>query len=138
MKRSPSKMPERQHLTVDSTGRCNTLRSAQAEGVLQMTYRPRTYYTDSQKALMWERWKAGWTLHQIGHLFDRPHTSIHNVLSRSGGIRPPERRRSLTALSLGEREEISRALVQGESFRSIAARLGRAPSTLSRELKRNG
>ena len=103
-----------------------------------MTYRTRTYYTDSQKALMWERWKAGWTLHQIGHLFDRPHTSIQTILSRTGGIRPPERRRSLAALSLGEREEISRALVTGESIRSIAARLGRAPSTVSRELKRNG
>lgn len=103
-----------------------------------MTYRTRTYYTDSQKALMWARWKAGWTLHQIGQLFDRPHTSIQTILSRTGGIRPPERRRSLAALSLGEREEISRALVTGESIRSIAARLGRAPSTVSRELKRNG
>jgi transposase-like protein len=103
-----------------------------------MKYRTRTYYTDSQKALMWERWKAGWTLHQIGQLFDRPHTSIHNILARTGGIRPPERCRSVAALSLGEREEISRALVTGESIRSIAARLGRAPSTISRELKRNG
>ena len=103
-----------------------------------MNYRKRTYYTDSQKALMWERWKAGWTLHQIGHLFDRPHTSIQTILSRTGGIRPPERRRSLAALSLGEREEISRALVTGESVRAIAARLGRAPSTVSRELQRNG
>jgi len=92
-----------------------------------MNRRTRTYYTDSQKALMWERWKAGWTLHQIGHLFDRPHTSIHNILSRTGGIRPPERRRSRAALSLGEREEISRALVAGESIRSIAAWLRRAP-----------
>lgn len=103
-----------------------------------MKYRTRTHYSDSQKALMWERWKAGWTLHQIGQLFDRPHTSIHNILARTGGIRPPERCRSEAALSLGEREEISRALVTGESIRSISARLGRAPSTISRELKRNG
>jgi IS30 family transposase len=103
-----------------------------------MTYRTRTYYTESQKALMWERWKSGWTLHQIGQLFDRPHTSIQNILSRTGGIRPPERCRSSWALSLGEREEISRALVTGESVRAIAARLGRAPSTVSREPKRNG
>ena len=48
-----------------------------------MTYRTRTYYTDSQKALMWERWKAGWTLHEIGHLFDRRHTSIQGILSRT-------------------------------------------------------
>ena len=103
-----------------------------------MKYRTRTYYSDSQKALIWERWKAGWTIHQIGQLFDRPHTSIQNILVRTGGIRPPQRRRSAASLSLGEREEISRALVAGESIRSIAARLGRAPSTVSRELKRNG
>jgi len=102
-----------------------------------MKYRTRTYYTDAQKALMWERWKEGWTLHQIGHLFDRPHTSIHNILSKTGGIRPPERRRSASALTLAEREEISRALMVGESMRSVAARLGRAPSTISREIGRN-
>jgi len=103
-----------------------------------MKYRTRNYYTDSQKALMWERWKEGWTLHQIGQLFDRPHTSIQNILVKSGGIRPLERRRSATALTLAEREEISRAVVAGASVRSIAARLGRAASTVSRELKRNG
>jgi IS30 family transposase len=103
-----------------------------------MNRRARIYYTDSQRALMWERWKAGWTLHQIGQLFDRPHTSIHNVLSRTGGIRPPERHRSKAALSLAEREEISRSLMSGESLRSIGARIRRAPSTVSRELKRNG
>ena len=102
-----------------------------------MNYRTRTHYTDAQKALMWERWKEGWTLHQVGHLFDRPHTSIHTILSKTGGIRPPDRRRSAKALTLAEREEISRALVIGESMRSVAARLGRAPSTISREIGRN-
>ena len=87
---------------------------------------------------MWERWKQGWTLQQIGQLFDRPHTSIQNVLSKTGGIRPPERSRSATALTLTEREEISRALVMGESMRSVAIRLGRSPSTISREIRRNG
>lgn len=62
-----------------------------------MKYRTRTYYTDSQKALMWERWKAGWALHQIGQLFDS-HTSIQNSLVKTGGIRPPERRRCAAAL----------------------------------------
>lgn len=103
-----------------------------------MKYRTRNYYTDSHKALMWDRWKEGWTLHQIGQLFDRPHTSIQNILVKTGGIRPLERRRSATSLTLIEREEISRAVVAGASIRSIAARLGRAPSTVSRELKRNG
>src|SRR3954471_13007431 len=103
-----------------------------------MGRRTRIYYTESQRALMWERWKAGWTLHQIGHLFDRPHTSVHNVWSRTGGIRPPERRRSIFTLCLSEREEISRSLASGESLRSIAARMRRAPSTVAREVKRNG
>ena len=103
-----------------------------------MKRRPRIYYSDSQKALMWERWKQGATLHEIGKLFDRPHTSIHRILAETGGFRPAERSRASTALTLAEREEISRALVKGESIRSIACRLNRAPSTISREIKRNG
>jgi IS30 family transposase len=70
--------------------------------------------------------------------FDRPHTSIHQILAATGGFRPPQRARSPAALTLAEREEISRAMVAGESIRSTAARLGRAPSTISREIKRNG
>ena len=103
-----------------------------------MKYRTRTYYTDSQKALMWERWKQGWTLHEIGKLFDRHHGSVRQILAETGGIRPPERRRSCLALTLAEREEISRAVVAGLSIRAIAKTLGRAPSTVSREIKRNG
>jgi IS30 family transposase len=125
-------------MLADSTGRCNTLIAAQAAGVLQMKYRTRTYYTDAQKALMWERWKQGWTLHQIGQLFNRAHTSVQGILSRTGGFRPPQRSRSKIALTLPEREEISRAVAEGQSVRSIAARLDRAPSTVSREIKRNG
>lgn len=92
----------------------------------------------SQKALMWERWKQGWTLHEIGKLFDRAHSSIHRILAETGGIRPAQRARAATALTLAEREDISRAIVAGASIRAIAARLGRAPSTVSREIKRNG
>jgi phytoene dehydrogenase-like protein len=103
-----------------------------------MKYRTRTYYTDSQKALMWERWKQGWTLHQIGKLFDRAHTSVQGILGASGGIRPTQRHRALMALTLAEREEISRAMVAGRSIRAIAALLGRAASTVSREIRRNG
>lgn len=103
-----------------------------------MKCRTRTYYSDAQKALMWERWKEGWTLHQIAQLFDRGHTSVQGILSRTGGIRPPARSRSATALTLAEREEISRTMVEGQSIRAVAARLGRAPSTVSREIKRNG
>jgi IS30 family transposase len=102
-----------------------------------MKQRPRIYYTEAQKALMWDRWKAGDTLHEIGKLFDRPHTSIQNILSKTGGIRPLARHRSRLALTMPEREEISRALAAGESIRCIARRLRRAASTISRELLRN-
>jgi IS30 family transposase len=103
-----------------------------------MRYRTRIYYTDSQKALMWERWKEGWTLHQIAQLFNRAHTSVQGILARTGGFRPAQRNRSVVALTLAEREEISRALAEGGSLRWIASKLGRAPSTISRELARNG
>ena len=103
-----------------------------------MKQRPRIYYSDSQKALMWERWRQGATLHEIAGLFDRGHSSIHRILTETGGIRPQERCRSSRALSLAEREEISRAMVASQSIRTIAARLERAPSTISREIQRNG
>ena len=100
--------------------------------------RPRIHYTEGQKALMWERWQKGESLQQIAQLFDRNHSSIQGILAATGGIRPAPRRRSRWALTLAEREEISRAVVTGYSIRSIAAQLGRAPSTISREIKRNG
>lgn len=103
-----------------------------------MKQRPRIYYTQSQKALMWERWKKGESLQQISQLFDRNHSSVHRILAETGGIRPPERCRSRLALTLAEREEISRAVVAGQSIRSIAILLKRAPSTISREIGRNG
>jgi IS30 family transposase len=103
-----------------------------------MKQRPRIYYAASQKALIWERWQKGETLHQIAGLFDRYHSSIRGVLAESGGIRPTERHRSRSALTLTEREEISRGVAAGGSIRSIAAALDRAPSTISREILRNG
>ena len=103
-----------------------------------MKYRQRIYYSASQRALIWDRWQRGETLHQIAGLFDRYHSSIQRILAETGGIRPAERRRSRLALTLPEREEISRALVAGRSMRSIAASLRRAASTVSRELRRNG
>jgi len=103
-----------------------------------MKQRPRIYYTESQKALMWERWRKGESLQHIAELFDRNHSSIQRILAETGGIRPKQRSRSGLALTLAEREEISRAVVAGHSIRSIATSLGRAPSTVSREIKRNG
>ena len=103
-----------------------------------MKYRKRIYYTEADKALMWDRWQKGDSLHAIARLFDRHHGSVRGILERTGGIRPPTRRRSSRSLTLSEREEISRGLAAGRSLRSIALRLGRAPSTISRELNRNG
>jgi IS30 family transposase len=103
-----------------------------------MKYRRRIYYSASQRALIWDRWQKGETLHQIARSFDRFHSSIRNIVAETGRIRPAERRRSRWALSLTEREEISRGVVEGSSIRSIAASLDRAPSTISRELCRNG
>lgn len=103
-----------------------------------MKQRPRIYYTESQKALMWAHWRRGDSLQQIAQLFDRNHSSIQRILAQTGGIRPPIRKRSRLALTMAEREEISRSLVAGHSIRLIALQLGRAPSTVSREISRNG
>ena len=103
-----------------------------------MKYPSRIYYTETDKALMWDRWQKGESLNAIARHFGRSHSSIQGVLARTGGIRPAPRRRSRLALTLAEREEISRGVVTGHSLRSIAATLGRAPSTLSREIRRNG
>ena len=103
-----------------------------------MKRRPRIYYTEEQKALMWDRWQKGESLGSIARLFDRHHPSIERIIREHGGIRPPERRRSPCALTLAEREEISRGIATGCSIRSIATSLGRAPSTISREIERNG
>ncbi len=103
-----------------------------------MKYRPRIYYTETQKALMWDRWQKGDSMHAIARLFDRSHSSIRGILLRMGGLPPTPRKRSGLSLRLAEREEISRGVVAGHSLRSIAALLGRAPSTVSREVNRNG
>ncbi|SPK70010.1 transposase (plasmid) [Cupriavidus taiwanensis] len=103
-----------------------------------MKQRRRTYYTETQKALMWEWWRKGDTLAQIARLFDRYHSSIQGILAKTGGIQPAQRHRSRLALTLAEREEISGAVIAGQSIRSVATRLGRAPSTISREVRRNG
>ncbi len=103
-----------------------------------MTYRTRIYYTPEQKNEMWDRWQRGESQTSIGRAFDRNSSSVFGILSPSGGIRPPPRQRSILALTLAEREDISRGLACNLSLRSIAAQLERSPSTISREIKRNG
>lgn len=90
-----------------------------------MKYRKRIYYSDAQKALMWDRWKEGVSLNDIARMFNRGHSSIAGVLSVTGGIRPSERKRHALSLTLSEREAISRGLAQDHSIRSIARQIGR-------------
>ncbi len=103
-----------------------------------MAHRPRIKYSPAQKADIWDRWQRGESMCSIGRVFDRYSTSIYGQLARTGGIRPPPRRRSRLALTLPEREEISRGVVSDLSLRAIAIQLGRSPSTISREINRNG
>jgi len=98
----------------------------------------RRFFTQTDKTLMWDRWQKGESLNSIARLLGTSHSAISGVLSKTGGVRPAERQRSRVALTLAEREEISRGVAAGQSLRTIAAMLGRAPSTISREVKRNG
>jgi IS30 family transposase len=91
-----------------------------------------------QKAELWKRWKAGQSLNEIGRALGKDHVVIHFVLARHGGIAPPTRRRSPRALTLAERENISRGIASGCSMRIIAQGLRRPPSTVSREVARHG
>jgi len=94
--------------------------------------------TASQKANLWNRWKHGQSLSEISRALGKNPGSIHGVLSSYGGILPIPRRRSRLDLNLAEREEISRGIVAGMSIRQIAAKIRRAPSTVSREIGRHG
>jgi IS30 family transposase len=103
-----------------------------------MKYRRRIYYSGEQRADIWDRWQRGESMRSIGRVFDRQSSSVFSVISPTGGIRPPDRRRGRSALSLAEREEISLGLSTKQSLREIARQLRRAPSTISREVRRNG
>jgi IS30 family transposase len=92
----------------------------------------------AQKQELWDRWKSGESLSDIGRALSKHPGSIHGVIAAHGGITPIPRKRAGIGLTLMEREEISRGLVLRYSFRHIAAKLGRAPSTISREVNRNG
>ncbi len=103
-----------------------------------MKYRRRIYYSAEQRADIWDRWQRGESMRSIGRIFDHQSSSVFSVISPTGGIRPPDRMRGKHALRLSEREEISRGLSVKQSLRVIARQLGRAPSTISREIRRNG
>ena len=95
-------------------------------------------FTAEEKTELWDRWKRGESLKAIGRAFGKESSSIYFLVAPHGGIRPAERRRSRLALTLAEREVISRGVTVHQSARSIAKRLGRSPSTVSREMSRNG
>lgn len=99
--------------------------------------RPRGLSAVGKKEL-WERWRAGESISDIARALQKPPGSIHGMIEATGGFSPPQRRRRGCALTLVEREEISRGLATGESLRAIAARLGRCVSTVCREVNRNG
>jgi IS30 family transposase len=94
--------------------------------------------SDSQKVEVWQRWRNGEGHSDIGRAIGKHAASVFGVLRFHGGFTPPVRTRAGHHLSLVEREEISRGLSAGHSMRRIAERLDRAPSTVSREIKRNG
>jgi len=101
-------------------------------------HRSRYHFTETDKSLMWDRWQQGDSTHKVARLLGSSHSSIQRHLVVTGGIRPALRKRSSVALTLAEREEISRGIMAGHSIRSIASSLGRAPSSVSREINRNG
>jgi IS30 family transposase len=107
------------------------------EGVA-MARRFRRGFTPAEKTELWDRWQRGESLKAIGRAFGKPSSSIYAHVSPRGGIRPDLRRRSRLALTLSERETISRGIAAQQSTRSMARLLGRSPSTVSREISRNG
>src|ERR1700691_1127330 len=103
-----------------------------------MAARGRPGLTAREKKELWSRWRRGQSLSDIGRALGKHAGSIFGVLAANGGITPRTATRNASALSLRQREEISRGFVKGLTIRRIAARLNRAPSTISREIARNG
>src|SRR5262250_395977 len=108
-------------------------------GRCAMGLHARILFTAAQKAELWERWKNGQSAAAISRALERRNkTGVLRIVALHGGIAPAPRWRALAALRLEEREEISRGIAAGQSIRQLAHGLGRAPSTVSREISRNG
>ena len=129
--------PERPLTVVVSTDRRNTLPWTGEVIAMKRKYK-RLGFTAAQSAELWDHWQQGEGLKSIGRALGKPSSCIVSHLRPSGGIRPRARKRSRLALTLAEREEISRGIAAGQSIRSIACSLGRSASTVSREINRNG
>lgn len=96
------------------------------------------FFTSAEKQQMWQRWQAGEPMDRIARALGRAPSTVHSAVAHRGGMAPPPRRRSVRVLSLAEREAISRGLCLGQSHRHLARQLGRAASSISREIQRNG
>jgi len=100
---------------------------------------PYTRFSAAEQAEVWDRWERGDAMNVIARGIGRSQGAVHEMIKKTGGVRPlaptvwSERR-----LSLADREEISRGLAAGESLRTIADSMDRAPSTISREVRANG
>ncbi len=103
-----------------------------------MSQRKRRGFTAAQKTELWNQWQQGLSLKAIGRALGKHSSSIYGQLAPYGGIRPAPRHRSRLALTVTEREEISRGIAAYQSIRLIASLMGRSPSTVSREIGRNG
>jgi len=103
-----------------------------------MVRRRRPRLNQTQRAELWRRWRQGETLQAIGRALDRATPCVYYFVAETGGVPPAPRQRSPWALTVAEREEISRGLAHGCALRAIARGLGRAPSTVSREVRRHG
>jgi IS30 family transposase len=102
-----------------------------------MAVRVRDWRTVAEEQEIWRRWKEGQASSEIGRALRKSKQTVNEVVVERGGLAPPPRRRRAASLRLSEREEISRGMAAGKSMRQIAGELGRAPSTVSRELARN-
>src|SRR5262252_7013844 len=98
--------------------------------------RPRISWRERNE--LWQRWRAGESLADIAKALNRERTHLGDLVTAAGGIVPPAQRRSRLALTANEREEISRGIAGHETVRRMAQRLHRAPSTISREIRRHG
>jgi len=103
-----------------------------------MVRRRRPRLSGAEKAELWRRWRQGESLQTIGRALGWVTKCMHYVVAGAGGVPPPPRRRSRLALTSAEREEISRGLANGATFRAVSRGLGRAASTVSREVRRHG
>ncbi len=98
----------------------------------------RIRFTAQQRAELWERWKNGQSVSAISRALDRKNkTGVERIVVLNGGIAQAPRRRAKSALRFEEREEISRGIAARRSIRQIAREIGRSPSTVSREIRRN-